>query len=343
MRWIYLTLLVCCSQVLLAQEKVDSLRSFYIQEFPNHFFVWPVLKYRSLSFTMRDRNDNGREIEFKPNNSSTLGLGFYLFEIVFEVTFAIPLGENSKEIYGETDARDLQINLLTKSWGVDLYHQKYSGFYKDDSDMAIIRGTPYPQRPDIDTRNFGISGFYAFNHQKFSLRSSYNFADKQLKSKGSFLMYGTINSFKANADSALLSGPIRSKFGNGSDTRDIRSTTLSIAPGYSYNVVLDKFFINGTATIGPAHAWVYFKTESGEAHYDVSFNTTYSLRLAAGFNSGPFFGGIGTTLQVRSVKFEDIRFENSSATTRFLVGFRFREKGTLKKHIWDFIPFLKGS
>jgi hypothetical protein len=55
---------------------------------------------------MRDRSDNGREIAFKPNNSSTLGLGFYLFEIVFEVTFAIPLGENTKEIYGETDARD---------------------------------------------------------------------------------------------------------------------------------------------------------------------------------------------------------------------------------------------
>lgn len=292
---------------------------------------------------MRDKDDNRNAVAFKPNNASTLGLGFYLFEIVMEVTFAIPMGEQKKEIYGETKARDLQINLLARSWGVDLYHQKYSGFYKDDSRYPIPPGTPYPQRPDIDTKNFGISGFYAFNHRKFSLRSSYNFADRQLRSKGSFILYGTLNSFKANADSALLSDPVQSDFGNGADTKDIQCTTLGIAPGYSFNVVLKKFFINATATVGPAHDWIYFQTESKEEHYDLSFNTTYSLRLAAGFNSGRFFGGIGTVLQGRSMKYEDIRFENSSTTTRVLIGYRFRERGSLKKHIWDFIPFLNKS
>jgi hypothetical protein len=107
--------------------------------------------------------------------------------------------------------------------------------------------------------------------------------------------------------------------------------------------VLKKFFINATATVGPGHDWIYFKNESGEEHYDVGFNATYSLRLAAGFNSGRFFGGVGTVLQARTMKIEDIQFENSSTTTRVLVGYRFREKGTLKKHIWDFIPFLKGT
>jgi hypothetical protein len=33
-----------------AQQPVDSLRAFYIQEYPNDFFIWPVLKYRSLFF-----------------------------------------------------------------------------------------------------------------------------------------------------------------------------------------------------------------------------------------------------------------------------------------------------
>jgi hypothetical protein len=156
-------------------------------------------------------------------------------------------------------------------------------------------------------------------------------------------MYGTINSFKAEADSAMLSSAVQVGFGEGSDFEDLRYTTLSVAPGYSYNFILKKFFINGTLTIGPAHHWVYYQTEDGTEHYDVSFNATTTLRLAVGYNSDRVFGGIGLSIQSRAVAFEDIRFENASSTFKILIGYRFKEKGLLKKRAWDFIPFLNGS
>ncbi len=342
MRWIFLVAFILFAQTATSQQTVDSLRANYIQEFPDYFFIWPVLKYRSLSFEVRDRNNDNNRISFRPNNTSSFGLGFYLFEVGFEVTFAVPLGEQQKQIFGESKARDLQINVLTRSWGVDLYHQKYSGFYKDDVSVKIPKATPYPQRPDIETRNFGISGFYVFNHQKFSLRSSFNYAERQLRRKGSFMLYGTINSFKTEADSAILSAAARSDFGNGADFEDLRYTTLSVAPGYSYNFILKKFFVNGTLTVGPAHHWVYYQEENGAEHYDVSFNATSTLRLAVGYNSDRIFGGVGLVIQSRAVKFGDIRFGNASSTIRFLIGYRFKEKGLLKKRVWDFVPFLKG-
>ena len=155
-------------------------------------------------------------------------------------------------------------------------------------------------------------------------------------------MYGTINSFKADADSAMLSATTRVGFGKGSDFEDIRYTTLSVAPGYSYNFVIQKFFINGTLTAGPAHHWVYYQKEDGTERYDVSFNATYSLRLAIGYNSDRVFGGIGLVFKTRAVEFEDIHFENSSNTARILIGYRFKERGLLQKRAWDFIAFLKG-
>ena len=341
MRRILFIAIVICAQTASAQRSVDTLRSFYIQEYQDKFFIWPVLKHRSLTFSVSDRDNDKQSVVFKPNNTGSLGFGFYLFEVGFEVAFAIPVDERQKEIFGETKARDLQINVLTKSWGVDLYHQKYSGFYKDDQrTKMVIDGS---KRPDIDTRNFGISGVYIFNHQKFSLRSAYNFAERQIRRKGSFILYGTINSFKAEADSAMLSSPMRIGFKDGSNFEDIKYTTLSVAPGYSYNYVLNKFFVNGTLTLGPAHHWVYYQEENGTDHYDVSFNVTSTLRLALGYNSDRVFGGVGFSLQTRAVVFEDIRFENSSSTVRILIGYRFNEKGVLKKQVWDFIPFLKGS
>ncbi|HEU5292474.1 MAG TPA: DUF4421 family protein [Cyclobacteriaceae bacterium] len=323
------------------QGSVDTLRSFYIQEYQDKFFIWPVLKHRSLTFQVSDRKNDKQAIEFKPNNTASLGFGFYLFEVGFEIAFAIPINERQKEIFGDTKARDLQINVLTKSWGVDLYHQRYTGFYKDDQRTSVI--IDGSKRPDIDTRNFGVSGVYIFNHRKFSLRSSYNFAERQIRKKGSFILYGTINSFKADADSAMLSPKMKIGFRDGSNFEDLKYTTLSVAPGYSYNYVLNKFFINGTLTVGPAHHWVYYQEDTGEEHYDVSFNATTTFRFAIGYNSDRIFGGLGLSIQSRTVAFEDIRFENSSSTVRVLIGYRFTEKGVLKNRVWDFIPFLKGS
>lgn len=323
-----------------AQDEVDSLRAFYIQEYPDKFSIWPVLKYRTLTFDISKKNNESQKISFKPNNTSSLGFGFYLFEIVFELTFAIPLNEQQKQIFGESEARDLQLNILTKSWGIDLYRQKYSGFYRDD--LRIPGPINGPSRADIDSRNFGISGFYAFNHRQFSIRSSYNFAERQLSKKGSFIVYGTINSFKAEADSAMLTQDARAKLGAGSDIEDLRCTTLSIAPGFSYNLVVKKFFLNGTLTVGPAHHWVYYKFENEKKHYDVSFNATTALRLALGYNSNRVFGGLGLVVQSRAVKFENVKFENASTTFKLLIGYRFNEKGILQKKAWEFLPRLKG-
>src|SRR5688572_31629787 len=116
MRWVFLIAFVvgvhvACAQQAVDPRPVDSLRSFYIQEYPNHFFVWPVLKHRSLNFEVSDRDNDQRAIVFKPNNTAAAGFGFYLFEIGFEIAFAIPINEEQEEMFGETEARDLQLKI----------------------------------------------------------------------------------------------------------------------------------------------------------------------------------------------------------------------------------------
>lgn len=319
-------------------QSVDSLRAYYIQEYPDHFFIWPVLKQRSLTFDIQDKEEKERKIEFIPNNRFTFGAGFYVFDLGFEVTFAIPLNEDSKAIYGESSARDLQLNILSKKWGADVYYQKYAGFYMKDSDAPVPKGDPYPQRSDLVTRNYGVSGVYIFNHRKFSLRSSFTYAERQLRSKGSVLLYGTINSFKLSADSALLEPSVQNSVGNGSGFSAMRYTTVSIAPGYSYNLVWRKFFLNGTVAIGPAHHWIKYADESGQIRDDISINSSGIARIALGYNSDRFFGGLGFSAQTRIVKFEEVRVSNSTNLFKILVGYRFKEFGLLKKRVWDINP-----
>ncbi len=320
----------------------DSIRTTNIQSFPDHFFIWPVIKQKSLSFEIQNNNNKKEKLIYRPNNAVSLGFGAYVFDLGLEFTFAIPLEEKSKERYGSSGARDFQLNTLGKKWGADFFYQRYNHFYIDDPNNPVDPDDPYPQRRTISIPAItGISGIYIFNDTKFSFKSAFNFSERQLRRSGSFLLTGTINSFKVTADSSIVSPQIQSRIGVDSDVSQLRYTTFSISPGYAYNLIYKDFFLNTTLFLGPSHNWTYFQREDGSEKNDTSINLFAAFRVGIGFNSDRFFTGLNFVVQSRSVVFENIRFTNSSSTFRLLVGYRFREFGILKHSVKE-IPELLG-
>lgn len=316
-----------------AQEHPDSVRGRYVQEFKDHFFLWPVLKQRSLNFEVRSSQQN-KNVVFQPNTSFALGVGAYVFDLAIEVAYAIPINEKSSYLYGTSKARDLQVNALAKRWGADLYYQKYAGFYESSGD-SDRKTKPFPQRADISTRNVGVAGLYVFNPWKYSMKSAFTFAERQLKSGGSVIIAGTLNGFKLQADSAVLDTVYLKQFGKSDRFQDLRYTTLSFAPGYAYNFIFRDFFLSGALTLGPAHNWIYYRNQDEAAKNDIRINTFVSIRMGLGYNSDRFFAGVNFTRQSRAVKFDEVQFTNSSTTFKLLVGYRFREFGILKKSAKD--------
>lgn len=329
-----ITVLLVCTGCIQVNAQTDTLNTEYIQRYPDKFFVWPVVKKRELSFGISNREDPGRKLNYKPNNSYSLGMGVYLFEIAVELSFAIPIGERSINTYGASDVRDLQANFLGKHWGVDLYHQNYSGFYVANPDPTTSSSEPYIKRPDIKLINKGFSGVYALNKNKFSLRAPYNYSERQLKSAGSFVVSGGLNSFRLQADSSVLTNTISSPT---SSFREFQYTGLSLAPGYTHTLVYKSFFLNGVFSYGPTHYWISYTAKDQSTKYDISINTFADIRISLGYNSDRIFGGLSYRAQTREVRFEDIKFTNASSALRLLVGYRFREKGILKKRAKDII------
>lgn len=308
----------------------DTLNVAHIKSYPDHFFLWPVLKQRGLNFRIRDLEEN-RSVRYRPNNSYALGVGAYVFDISFELTFAIPLNERNRDVFGKSTARDFQINALSKKWGADLFVQRYHGFYSD-VDLNAGTLTTLPSRPDITARNTGLTGLYVFNPNQYSLRSAFNFSERQLISGGSLMLTGTINTFKADAEGALIPGE---EPDSGGDLMALRYTTLSLAPGYAYTFVRHNFFASGAVMAGPAHNWIYYQKEDNSSTHDIQFNTFASVRLGIGYSTDLFFAGLNFVQQSRTVKFDNLRFTSNTSTFRLLVGFRFREFGILKKNVAD--------
>lgn len=316
-------------------NRYDSMRSVYIKTYTDHFFVWPLLKQRRLDYEITDLPARNRRLLYKSNSPFSLGLGAYIFEVGLELTVAIPLDEKSKEIYGPSDASDIQLNVFTKSWGLDLFRQKYSGFYIDDPSFKIPDNTPYPQRPDIESKNTGVTWSYIFNHKKFSLRSTYNFAERQIKSAGSFILFTAIAGFKTSGDSAIVGDTYGDYYGLDAKIQQIKSTTFSIVPGYTYNLVHKGFFLTGTLAIGPSHNWLNYKSEDGNTKDDIEFRAYFVARVALGYSNDRFFTGLSFGTQGGNIKFDSIQLTSSSGTFKLLFGYRFRETGFLKKRLVD--------
>ncbi len=321
------------------QSDGDSVRAYYIRQFPKYFFLYPVLKQRSLSFELEKEKGGNGLVTYKPNNAFSFGLGMYLFEFGFELAFAVPLEQKSIDRYGKAKARDIQFNLLGKKWGLDAFYQKYRGFYVIDSKVDVPGDQPFPQRPDIATRNIGLTGSYIFNNQRFSFRSAYNFSERQMFSKGSFLVFSSLSSFKLDADSSILNDTQRVAFGDGLAFTDLRFTSFSLAPGYTYSLVFKSFFLNGTLAVGPAHNWINYSLEDAGDKSETTLNSFVAARISIGYNGERLFGGVSFVTQGSNVKFDDTRFSNNNASFKILIGYRFEEWGFLKRRIWDVVPF----
>lgn len=318
--------------------QTDSARNQYVKNFPDYFFAGIVMQKRDLTFDVISLRDKNNKLTFRPNNSYSLGASLNIFEVGVTVSYSVPLDTKSQARFGTSTVSDLQVNAINKMWMLDAFHQKYTGFYFSSPGIDIPDNQPYPHRGDLVTRNLGVSFSYIFNGKKFSMRSAYTFTERQTRSQGSFLLSQILSSFNLHADSALVSDSKRQTFGNGSASREVRFTSLGIGPGYSYNFVYKSFFINLTLVVGPAHYWIQYTEENTPVKNDIRISTFTAARVGLGYNGDRFFGGIGFSSQSRDVNFEEINFKNSISTFRFMLGYRFKEFGILKKRAMDYAP-----
>src|SRR5690606_31732071 len=256
---------ICCTCI--AQE-YDSIRSGYVREFPDRFNLKLLATDRLLILNLRGTEAGNKVINYAPNDRGYIGIGAYIFDIGIELAVKVPKAlQRSSTKYGETDFIDFQGNVYGKKWCFDGTFQQYKGFYISNASNIypdFSSDQNFPQRADLEVRNIIINGIHIFNHQKFSFRSGFNQADRQIKSAGSPLLIFATAIFGINADSLLIPDHYASNYGEAGDFIEGDFYTFSVLPGYAYNFVYKNLFLNVNATGGAGIQWQDFNTEERE-------------------------------------------------------------------------------
>lgn len=308
--------------------------SLYIQQFSDRFYLKPILTVRNLDLKIQDRDGNSGHITYGPTTNTYLGLGLYMFKLSVELSLRLPVDDKDVERYGKTNAFDFQSNIYSKRWGADIAYQDYEGFYVKNPESLFPtwdKDGPFPQRSDLEAVNFQLNGFYIFNHNKFSYRSSFIQADKQLKSAGSFLLGATLGIFKFEADSALVPGD--SDVLQEEQIKAGRFAILGLLPGYTYNFVIKDFYLNLSFSAGPANVWTKYKTDTDVAT-DSKVRPIVGVRAAFGYNSQRFFCGFSMVSQSISYDVDKLDINGQTGNAKLFFGYRFMEKGFLKERFF---------
>lgn len=200
-------------------------------------YVFSVRGYLSKDFVelLFDSENNGSG-SYKPNNPPKIGLGFSINNTIISLGYGHSFSFMADKSKGKTKSLDFQLHNYSQKWILDLFVQRYKGFYREDDrrENSVLY-------PDLSIRQYGGNIQYVFNNKKFSYKSSFVHNERQIKSAGTFLLGASIYKNKVKADSTLFYN----------NKNNLRNFQVGVHGGYAYTWVLKKnWYATIAGTIG---------------------------------------------------------------------------------------------
>lgn len=299
----------------------------YIVSYRDVFTLRLLTSNKKNEFDISDEK-NGNTIDYQPNSSLNLGVGFTYKWFGLNLAFNFPFINNDDHIYGKTQRLDLQTSIFSRKYAVDLFFQYYNGYYIANPtiiDPGWQQGDPYPIRGDITSTSLGGTFNYIFKHNKFSYRAAFNFNERQKKSAGSFLVGGGILIYSLLADSGLIPNQLFPDSAEVINIDGVRINSLYGTGGYAHTFVIRNWYFTLSLGLGPGLSSTKTKLTNDEFRKVKSrFSVITEFRGSVGYNSDALYVGLSWFTGAFAIDSpNDILITYSLSKVQFYVGYRF--------------------
>jgi hypothetical protein len=304
---------------------VDSLSgtdTAYIADYKNLLTARVFLLYQDASFVLNP--GTSEEIIYTPNVAGRIGIaGFYRW-FGLGLSLGNSVFRRSTTKYGNTAVLDLRVNAYGRPVAAELYLQDLKGFYIRN--LKDAEGNFF-KISDMRIFSLGFTGYYIYNHERFSIRSAFIQNERQKKSAGSIIIRATFLYYNLSSGNGIIPAEVISTYGinNHFLLRNGEFYSFGLAPGYSYTLVLfKKVYLN--AAIFPGILWQNYNYEADQVFYpDANFTFTLSWRAALGYNTDTWYIGAGIVSGFDKIPgwIGNSTFYYDIAQMRFWVGTRF--------------------
>ena len=287
----------------------------------------------SSHFTLQDNFNLGVEkLRYKHNIKTILGIGIAYKWFAIHLGFALPGNLRSKSKFGNSKYFNLKLRGAYKQIYYYAGIRSYRGFYLKNEyhwNDSLTSFQPHGIYPNISSLNLEIDVWY-FISKKFDMHAVLGRVGNYKKFAHTVYVKNSINAFNVNNKKESIVPSALSDSTDRLNANSIGVLELNFIPGYALVNRYGNWQYAFFGGIGVAFQSSYYKKGETTRSF-TALAPRFDFRFNFGYNVENYFLSLEGTYNIRSVKIQTLKYNQSYYTIRILGGYRFKTRNSKKK------------
>lgn len=324
--WIIVLLPVIFCGKLHAQPATDSLPySLY----KDRVILFSDLGFNAAPFALKDDFNEGIEkLRFKHNLKLSLGLGVMYKWFSLRVGFGLPGTLRPKSRFGNTRISDLGLNFNFKKtfWDIDLRnYYGYSIVDANDWNDTLNNLSANLIQPTTRAVSFSTNVWY-FKNKHFKMPAVLGKVGHYDTAEQTWYLKGTLNFFGiGNEAKSLVPNELIDTTQTKSSAHTIAAVDIGVVPGYAYVGRVNNWQFSAFGGLG-AVVQSKLYTAGKTTRSFLGLAPRLDLRFVAGYSKPEYFVWFVTDFDVKSIRFQEMRYNQTFYSLKVVAGVRLKRK-----------------
>jgi hypothetical protein len=246
-------------------------------------------------------------VEYRPNSLGrlTFGVAYLGFGATAGITTEREPEDEAQ--FGRTTGMDYQFRFFREQNSFDLFYQKYTGFYVENSkdiDPTIQGTDPFMQQSDMHSEHLGLQYFRTLSPEDFSMAACFEQNGWQKESGGTWFGYAAVDQHHLESASSLIPTQLLADYASIQDFRSGNFTTGKIGFGGAYVFVYNKYYLVGKLIVAMGQQKQKYEL-SGEKIDRLVPTSGGNAKVSMGYNGDTFFTSLNVFNDATSIAIKD--------------------------------------
>ena len=295
----------------------------------DQFILRSSIGYNSAPFLIKGKfNGIDEKLKYRANMNAVLGLG--LSYKWFSLGFRLGLTGYVKDTasYGKTNYFDVDLDFNIKKWYCSMDLHAYEGFSLQDAirfnDSLSSNGTPNFIKPSLRSLSLGLCTYRFFN-QEFNMKAGLGVVSRYHQNIHSFYLKFSSNLYGIADNEGLLPYSFLSDTRSIIQSNNFAAFDFGVIPGFGYFKKIENWQVGGLLGVGAMIQTKFYTTDSMTRGF-IGLAPRYDLRIIGGYNVENWFCMLDLQFDNKSIRFNDIGYQQNYYYIRLLMGYRFKNR-----------------